>query len=152
MFTFRILSYPFYSLTHNIINFSGLDEEKKAESHSILLAGYLNLAMSYLKMCDNPRARDHAAKALEMDNCNVKAYFRRGQVSHILIVLFIWHSVCTGIPVCSSDVLFATRTPTLYHEAIPRHPHSSPSCTLLLMSYLSDWIFLFHVSWYQQIY
>ncbi|KAK3856834.1 hypothetical protein Pcinc_036866 [Petrolisthes cinctipes] len=57
---------------------NGLDEEKKIESHSILLAGYLNLAMSYLKLCDNPRARDHAAKALEMDNFNVKAYFRRG--------------------------------------------------------------------------
>lgn len=74
------------SLLHNNTvkkNISGLDEEKKAESHSILLAGYLNLAMSYLKMCDNPRARDHAAKALEMDNCSVKAYFRRGQVSHV---------------------------------------------------------------------
>ncbi|XP_050688698.1 peptidyl-prolyl cis-trans isomerase FKBP4-like [Eriocheir sinensis] len=58
---------------------NGLTDEKKAESRSTLLAGYLNLAMTYLKLHDNPRARDHATKALEMDNNNVKAYFRRGQ-------------------------------------------------------------------------
>lgn len=38
--------------------------------------------MTYLKLHDNPRARDHATKALEMDNSSVKAYFRRGQVYH----------------------------------------------------------------------
>ncbi|XP_071514301.1 peptidyl-prolyl cis-trans isomerase FKBP4-like isoform X1 [Panulirus ornatus] len=57
---------------------SGLDDEKKAESHMLLLAGYLNLAMAYLKLNDNPRAREHSTRALEMDSVNVKAYFRRG--------------------------------------------------------------------------
>ncbi|KAK8737486.1 hypothetical protein OTU49_004518 [Cherax quadricarinatus] len=60
---------------------NGLDDEKKAESHMLLLAGYLNLAMAYLKLNDNPRAREHSTKALEMDNKNVKAYFRRGQAN-----------------------------------------------------------------------
>lgn len=60
---------------------NGLSDEKKAESRAILLAGQLNLAMTYLKLHDNPRARDHATKALEMDNNNVKGYFRRGQAN-----------------------------------------------------------------------
>lgn len=58
---------------------SGLDDEKKAESQAILLAGHLNLAMAYLKMSENSLAKEHASKALEMDKKNVKAYFRRGQ-------------------------------------------------------------------------
>ncbi|ROT67118.1 peptidyl-prolyl cis-trans isomerase FKBP4 isoform X1 [Penaeus vannamei] len=58
---------------------SGLDDEKKAESHSVLLAGHLNLAMAYLKLNDNSHAREHATKALELDSTSVKGYFRRGQ-------------------------------------------------------------------------
>lgn len=60
---------------------TGLDDEKKAESHSVLLAGHLNLAMAYLKLNDNSHAREHATKALELDSTSVKGYFRRGQVS-----------------------------------------------------------------------
>ncbi|KAG0727109.1 Peptidyl-prolyl cis-trans isomerase FKBP4 [Chionoecetes opilio] len=60
---------------------NGLSDEKKAESRCVLLAGQLNLAMTYIKLHDNPRARDHATKALEMDHDNVKAYFRRGQAN-----------------------------------------------------------------------
>ncbi|XP_064113782.1 peptidyl-prolyl cis-trans isomerase FKBP4-like [Macrobrachium nipponense] len=60
---------------------SGLDDEKKAESHSVLLAGHLNLAMTYLKLKDNSHAREHATKALELDSSNVKALFRRGQAN-----------------------------------------------------------------------
>lgn len=81
--SFIILNAWFYHI-------SGLDDEKKAESHMLLLAGYLNLAMAYLKLNDNPRAREHSTKALEMDNKNVKAYFRRGQVSFPTIkVLYV---------------------------------------------------------------
>ncbi|XP_066956604.1 LOW QUALITY PROTEIN: peptidyl-prolyl cis-trans isomerase FKBP4-like [Macrobrachium rosenbergii] len=60
---------------------SGLDDEKKAESHSVLLAGHLNLAMTYLKLKDNSHAREHATKALELDSSNIKALFRRGQAN-----------------------------------------------------------------------
>lgn len=59
---------------------SGLDDEKKAESQKVLLAGHLNLSMVYLKLKDSSSARDHATKAIDMDPSNVKAYFRRGQV------------------------------------------------------------------------
>lgn len=59
----------------------GLDVEMKAESHSVLLAGHLNLAMAYLKLKNSAEARDHASKALEMDKKNIKGFFRRGQVS-----------------------------------------------------------------------
>lgn len=58
---------------------SGLDDEKKAESQKVLLAGHLNLSMVYLKLQDSASARDHATKAIGMDPNNVKAYFRRGQ-------------------------------------------------------------------------
>ncbi|KAK8737213.1 hypothetical protein OTU49_004388 [Cherax quadricarinatus] len=60
-------------------NDSGLDDEKNAERHTVLLAGHLNLAMAYLKLNENTLAQEHASKALEMDKKNVKAYFRRGQ-------------------------------------------------------------------------
>lgn len=60
---------------------SGLDDEKKAESHSVLLAGHLNLAMTYLKLKDNAHAREHSTKALDLDSSSVKGYFRRGQAN-----------------------------------------------------------------------
>ncbi|KAK3860103.1 hypothetical protein Pcinc_033820 [Petrolisthes cinctipes] len=58
---------------------SGLDDEMKAESQNVLLAGHLNLAMAYLKLKHSIEARDHANKSLEMDKKNIKAFFRRGQ-------------------------------------------------------------------------
>ncbi|KAG0714454.1 Peptidyl-prolyl cis-trans isomerase FKBP4 [Chionoecetes opilio] len=58
---------------------AGLDDEKKAERHKVLLAGHLNLSMVYLKLKDNASALEHASKAVTMDSTNVKAYFRRGQ-------------------------------------------------------------------------
>ncbi|KAK4311688.1 hypothetical protein Pmani_016823 [Petrolisthes manimaculis] len=58
---------------------SGLDDEMKAESQHVLLAGHLNLAMAYLKLKHSTEARDHSDKALEMDKKNIKAFFRRGQ-------------------------------------------------------------------------
>ncbi|XP_076056067.1 FK506-binding protein 59kD isoform X2 [Oratosquilla oratoria] len=58
---------------------SGLDDVKKAESHNVLLAGHLNLSMSFLKLKDNPHAKEYATRAIELDKNNVKALFRRGQ-------------------------------------------------------------------------
>ena len=57
-----------------------MDDEKKAESQNVLLAGHLNLSMVYLKLKDNSSTVEHATKAIAMDGNNVKAYFRRGQV------------------------------------------------------------------------
>ncbi|MPC09123.1 Peptidyl-prolyl cis-trans isomerase FKBP4 [Portunus trituberculatus] len=58
---------------------AGLDDEKKAESQSVLLAGHLNLSMVYLKLKDYSSVLEHATKAIGMDPNSVKAYFRRGQ-------------------------------------------------------------------------
>lgn len=58
---------------------AGLDDEKKAESQSVLLAGHLNLSMVYLKLKDYSSVLEHATKAVGMDPNSVKAYFRRGQ-------------------------------------------------------------------------
>lgn len=58
---------------------AGLDDEKKAESQKVLLAGHLNLSMVYLKLNDSSSAVEHATKAICMDPTSVKAYFRRGQ-------------------------------------------------------------------------
>ena len=60
---------------------SGLDDAQKAESHEVLLAGHLNLAMAHLKLGHNDLAREAAGHALAMDAANVKALFRRGQAS-----------------------------------------------------------------------
>uniref|UniRef100_A0A0P4WFD0 peptidylprolyl isomerase n=1 Tax=Scylla olivacea TaxID=85551 RepID=A0A0P4WFD0_SCYOL len=60
-------------------NTKGLDDEKKAESQSVLLAGHLNLSMVYLKLKDYSSVLEHATKAVGMDSNSVKAYFRRGQ-------------------------------------------------------------------------
>lgn len=58
---------------------AGLDDEKKAESQSVLLAGHLNLSMVYLKLKDYSSVLEHATKAVGMDPNSVKAFFRRGQ-------------------------------------------------------------------------
>lgn len=48
------------------------------EKSALLLAGYLNLAITYLKMNRPLDAKENANLALEIDSENVKALFRRG--------------------------------------------------------------------------
>lgn len=53
--------------------------ELKAERDSLMLAAHLNLAACHLKLSDCKSAKDQCDKALEFDEKNVKALFRRGQ-------------------------------------------------------------------------
>lgn len=55
------------------------DERKQAEE--LLLSVHLNLALVYLKLTpvDYFLAKDHAVKALQYDEKNVKGLFRKGQ-------------------------------------------------------------------------
>ncbi|XP_034942367.1 FK506-binding protein 59 isoform X2 [Chelonus insularis] len=55
------------------------DDKAKEERDKILLAGYLNLALFYLKSNEHFEAKNVCTKALEMDINNEKALFRRGQ-------------------------------------------------------------------------
>ncbi|KAL4702810.1 hypothetical protein ACJJTC_003968 [Scirpophaga incertulas] len=56
-------------------------EETKAAAKELFLSAHLNLSLVYLKVRPphHLEARDHAAKALQVDQNNVKALFRRGQ-------------------------------------------------------------------------
>jgi len=53
------------------------EDEPKAKA--LRLAAYLNLAMCYLKMQEPSQALENCDKALEMDESNEKALFRRGE-------------------------------------------------------------------------
>ena len=53
--------------------------ELKAQSNELLLAGYLNLAMAYLKVENYSEAIKNCDKALAIDKDNEKGLFRRGQ-------------------------------------------------------------------------
>lgn len=60
-----------------------LETEKRNEKKdSLLLAAYLNLAMTCLKLEKPCQAIDNCDKALEMDSKSVKAYFRRGLANY----------------------------------------------------------------------
>ncbi|XP_023671870.1 peptidyl-prolyl cis-trans isomerase FKBP4-like isoform X1 [Paramormyrops kingsleyae] len=58
---------------------SGLRGEDERKVRALQLAAHLNLAMCYLKMHDVGRALDNCNKALELDDTNEKALFRRGE-------------------------------------------------------------------------
>lgn len=62
--------------------FSGFDEEQDKERQSLLLAGHLNLAMSFLKIEEHIEAQEQCNKALALQPSNEKGLFRRGQVMH----------------------------------------------------------------------
>lgn len=51
---------------------------------SILLAGYLNLAITFLKLNRPLEAKDNANLALEIDPDNIKGLFRRGVALHAI--------------------------------------------------------------------
>ena len=57
------------------------DGDLKPKVRETLLAGYLNLAMCYLKLENYTEARRKCDKALEIDSKNEKGLFRRGQAN-----------------------------------------------------------------------
>lgn len=57
---------------------AGGSEAKNPEKNSVLLAGYLNLAATYLKMNKHQDAIKNSDLALDMDANNEKGLFRRG--------------------------------------------------------------------------
>lgn len=53
------------------------------------LKGHLNVAACHLKLGQHYETVRACEKALEIDHDNVKAYFRRGQVGHSLLMLTV---------------------------------------------------------------
>ncbi|KAI1882535.1 hypothetical protein AGOR_G00251750 [Albula goreensis] len=58
---------------------SGLQGEEEQKARALRLAAHLNLAMCYLKMHEQSQALESCDKALELDDSNEKALFRRGE-------------------------------------------------------------------------
>ncbi|KAL0831758.1 hypothetical protein ABMA28_001298 [Loxostege sticticalis] len=60
---------------------SSESDENKTQAKELLLSAHLNLSLVYLKVTPvhHFEARDHATKALNFDQTNVKGLFRRGQ-------------------------------------------------------------------------
>ncbi|XP_077424747.1 peptidyl-prolyl cis-trans isomerase FKBP4 [Vanacampus margaritifer] len=60
-------------------NESALTEEEEEKAKALRLAAHLNLAMCYLKLKEPNQALENCNKALELDESNEKALFRRGE-------------------------------------------------------------------------
>ncbi|KAJ8245622.1 hypothetical protein GJAV_G00272720 [Gymnothorax javanicus] len=58
---------------------SGLQGEDEQKSRALRLAAHLNLAMCFLKLHEQTQALENCDKALELDESNEKALFRRGE-------------------------------------------------------------------------
>ncbi|XP_068168778.1 peptidyl-prolyl cis-trans isomerase FKBP4 [Antennarius striatus] len=58
---------------------SGLSEEDDKKAKGLRLAAHLNLAMCFLKLQEPNQALENCDKALELDESNEKAFFRRGE-------------------------------------------------------------------------
>ncbi|XP_037109993.1 peptidyl-prolyl cis-trans isomerase FKBP4 [Syngnathus acus] len=60
-------------------NDSGFVGEEEEKAKALRLAAHLNLAMCYLKLKEHNQALENCNKALELDESNEKALFRRGE-------------------------------------------------------------------------
>lgn len=58
---------------------SNLEGEEKIKRDALLLAGHLNSAIVFLKQNEHLKCIESCDKALDMDDKNIKAIFRRGQ-------------------------------------------------------------------------
>nr|QBH73889.1 fk506-binding protein [Frankliniella cephalica] len=58
---------------------SGDSDTDSADAKALLLAGYLNAALCYLKLNENKEAVDQCTAALNLDSQNEKGLYRRGQ-------------------------------------------------------------------------
>ncbi|XP_029909059.1 peptidyl-prolyl cis-trans isomerase FKBP4 [Myripristis murdjan] len=58
---------------------SALSEEDEQKAKALRLAAHLNLAMCFLKLQEPNQALENCDKALELDESNEKALFRRGE-------------------------------------------------------------------------
>ncbi|XP_071783351.1 peptidyl-prolyl cis-trans isomerase FKBP4 [Centroberyx gerrardi] len=58
---------------------SSLSEEDEQKAKALRLAAHLNLAMCFLKLQEPTQALENCDKALELDESNEKALFRRGE-------------------------------------------------------------------------
>ncbi|XP_049870545.1 FK506-binding protein 59 isoform X2 [Pectinophora gossypiella] len=69
------------NLVEDMIEDSSETEESKTQAKEYLVSAHLNLSLVYLKVtpAHHFEAKDHASKALNLDEKNVKGLFRRGQ-------------------------------------------------------------------------
>ncbi|XP_030645977.1 peptidyl-prolyl cis-trans isomerase FKBP4 [Chanos chanos] len=63
---------------------SGLEGEEQEKARTLRLAAHLNLAMCYLKLQEGSPAYENCNKALELDENNEKALFRRGEALFVM--------------------------------------------------------------------
>ncbi|CAH3937676.1 unnamed protein product [Pieris brassicae] len=69
------------SLVEDMPEDTSESEENKSQAKELLISAHLNLALVHLKASPphHYEAKDHATKALKLDEKNVKGLFRRGQ-------------------------------------------------------------------------
>jgi len=67
-----------------IVKHLSSESNRNEAARSLLLAGHLNLAICYLKLGMDRRARDACDCALQLEPHNIKAFYRRGLVRYKL--------------------------------------------------------------------
>ncbi|XP_061917202.1 peptidyl-prolyl cis-trans isomerase FKBP4 [Entelurus aequoreus] len=76
---FKQASVQYKRIVSWLENESSLSEEDDKKAKSLRLAAHLNLAMCYLKLKEHSLALENCDKALELEESNEKAVFRRGE-------------------------------------------------------------------------
>ncbi|XP_054631220.1 peptidyl-prolyl cis-trans isomerase FKBP4 [Dunckerocampus dactyliophorus] len=76
---FKQASVQYKRIVSWLENESALSEEDEKKATALRLAAHLNLSMCYLKLREPNPALENCDKALELDESNEKALFRRGE-------------------------------------------------------------------------
>uniref|UniRef100_A0A8C8IDM7 peptidylprolyl isomerase n=1 Tax=Oncorhynchus tshawytscha TaxID=74940 RepID=A0A8C8IDM7_ONCTS len=76
---YRQASVQYKRIVSWLENESSLPEGEEQKAQALRLAAHLNLAMCFLKLQEPSSTFDNCDKALELDNTNEKALFRRGE-------------------------------------------------------------------------